>query len=180
MRWQNRACHITASLHCITGRPSDHYFLPSSKLEHQVLLCDGVIAAPSGPNHFLKMDPQSCQPPIQHPRQATSVTSAASSQTEESSLPFSASEAHRPPPSNMKTGRERTQLGGIMWSEAASTVPAGRQRSERPDIMLMEAFGWFLHDFTPHCLSQLSDTVTAAQWDACNLYKAEKKHSQRY
>lgn len=44
-----------------------------------------------------------------------------------------------------------------------SGTPAGIQRSKRPDIMLMGAFRWFLHDFTPCCSSQLSDTVEGAE-----------------
>lgn len=38
--------------------------------------------------------------------------------------------------------------------------PADRQRSEISDIMQIVVFGWFLHDFTPHCSPQLSDKVT--------------------
>lgn len=75
------------------------------------------------------------------------------------------------------------QAGGKKEDEHGSVALCGRQaassirqqadsRSERPDIMLMEAFGWFLHDFTPHCSSQLSDTVTGAEWEACNSNKA--------
>ena len=84
-------------------------------------------------------------------------------------------EVHMPPKAGgKKKTEEETQLGCIVWRQAASTMPAGRQRSERPDIMLMEAFGWFLHDFTPHCSSQLSDTVTGGEWEACNSNKAWK------
>ncbi len=108
------------------------------------------------------------------PHQATSLTSEAFTQTEEEgSLKCTC-------PPNRRKDRGGTQLCGIVWRQAASITPAGRQRSERPDIMLMEAFGSFVHDFTPHCSSQLSDTVTGAQWEACNLNKAEKILSQRY
>lgn len=58
---------------------------------------------------------------------------------------------------------------------APSTTPAGRQRSERPNIMLMAAFDWFLHDFTPHRSPQLSDGVTGAEREERNSKKAGGK-----
>lgn len=79
------------------------------------------------------------------------------------------------PPSRMKD-QEGTRLCGIVRRQAASSMPAGIQRSKRPDIMLMEAFCWFSHDFTPCCSSQLSDTVTGAEW-GCMQFKQSRENS---
>lgn len=149
-------------------RPSDHYFLPSSMVENQVLLCVGVRATPS--------------PPKSLPSDGTSKLPASISEIPPGHISdlwgiwafFAASHlgsAHASPQAGWKTEEEHSSV-----ALCEDRQPALRQqadsRSERPDIMLMEAFGWFLHDFTPHCSSQLSDTVTGAEWEACNLNKA--------
>lgn len=108
------------------------------------------------------------KPPSQHPNRLHLKPSEASSLR-----CLSPSHMCACPRCTMKD-QEGTQLCGIVRRQAASSMPAGIQRSKRPDIMLMEAFCWFLHDFTPCCSSQLSDTVAAAEWEACNPNKAEK------
>lgn len=154
-----------------------YYFLPSSMLEHQVLLCDGVIDTHHPQNHFLQMEPQSSQPPTQHPVRSH-LWPLRHLHREKNPLCLFLSLNWKC--ISRKKDRGGTQLCGTVWRQAANTMPAGRQRSKRPDIMLMEAFGWFLHNFTPHCSSQLSDTVMGAEWDTYNLNKTGKILSQRY